>query len=145
MHAQYPAADPALRQHVRGRQSQPQDPAGRYHSHILAFTQSSGDAQLELFSCASGAPSRCSVESQIACSRCGDQRIERFGRFPVTTWSDHRNTDRAQYREILGSMMRHAKRTVTEATSDRDDFHICLVVCSVVSNLFEAAESGEIT
>ena len=46
--------------------------------------------------------------------------------------------------DILSGVVGHTQRTVGNTAADVDDLHICVVVADIVTDLLQAAQSGEV-
>ena len=96
-------------------------------------------------SLALGASGRGTIESQVGRPGESGERGNRTLRLPVVAWGDDGHArQRPEDREILRGVVRDAERTVAEATTDRDDVDVGVVVGGVVADLLERPQGGEV-
>ena len=121
------------------------DAAGRNDGEVVALAAHARAADDEFFAGGFVAAGGGFVEAEVTGSGSFNGGFGRFHRFPQIAWRKNRDAGNgAKDRDVFGGVVGHAEGAVREAAADGNDFHVGVVVGGVVSNLFEATQSGKI-
>ena len=145
VHAQHSTGNATDPQLVGGGERDAEDATSGDEREVLALPKSTRASELKGLIRAACIGRRRLVESEVRGSRGIRDCFGGLRGLPEVAGCHHRDLGKgAEYREIFGGVMRHAERAVTEPAADRDDFHVGVVIASIVANLLKTSKRRKI-